>query len=648
MSPPGTFVLRRGLDRLRASAMLKQSLLVFAASMMLNLCGFVAHAVASRQLGVTVYGGLYALINAAVIAALPAAFVAPVVAQLAAEFRALHDDSHLRGLTDSVSAGFAKLGLLYVVIAACGAIPFARFLHVPPWSIPIVGLLAGVVLFVGALRAVAQGTQDFVGYALSNSIEGIAKVSGIAVLVAAGLKLGGGIIGFFLGPLGALIYLGLRLRRRYRGAQAHRVRYDWRRILNAGAGAAAATIALTLMGSADVVLVKHFFNPHAAGLYAAASLGGKMLLYLVGFVSTVLLPQAADRHARGAQTREVLAGSLLMFAVVALCGLFVFAYFGIDVSARSRGARLRRSRAVAGDVRPCHGSAGAYERADLVRHRHAPARLHAAALTLHARYPRGDRGHPFDSCNRRRDPGRGQLCGRTRRCRFADSAAKYQQPAVDGLKRILLIGGSGQLGTAIQQRWKDCEIVAPGRAELDIEQSDQVRETIERVRPDVLINAAAFHDVDRCEDEPQRAFEINALAVGAAAAHARDCGAAFVTISTDYVFDGAASAPYTEDRAPRPLSVYGVSKLAGEYLAQCVGARAFVVRTCGLYGPATANRRRQSFVERVLSQNANDAPLRVVYDVVASPTFAGDLADALTRLIETETYGLYHAVDPER
>ncbi len=215
MSPPGTFVLRRGLERLRASAMLKQSLLVFAASMVLNLCGFVAHAVASRQLGVTVYGGLYALINAAVIAALPAAFVAPVVAQLAAEFRALHDDCHLRGLTDSVAAGFAKLGLLYVVIAACGAVPFARFLHVPAWSIPIVGLLAGVVLFVSALRAVAQGTQDFVGYALSNSIEGIAKVCGIALLIAAGLKLGGGIIGFFLGPLGALLYLGLRLRRRY-------------------------------------------------------------------------------------------------------------------------------------------------------------------------------------------------------------------------------------------------------------------------------------------------------------------------------------------------------------------------------------------------------------------------------------------------
>lgn len=331
VSPPGTLVLRRGLERLRASAMLKQSLLVFSAGMVLNLCGFVAHAIASRELGVMVYGELYALINAAIIAALPAAFVAPVVAQLAAEFRALHDDGHLRGLTDSLAAGFAKLAVFYIAIAAFGALPFAHFLHVPAWAVPFVGLLAGCALFLSAMRAVAQGTQDFFGYSISNSVEGIAKVCGIALLVGVGLRLGGATAGFFLGPLCALIYLAWRLRRRYAASQPHRVRYDWRRILNASAGAAAATIAVTLMGSADVVLVKHFFDAHAAGLYAAASLGGKILLYMVGFVPTVLLPQAADRHARGAQTREVLGGSLLMFALVALFGLLVFRFFGTEV-----------------------------------------------------------------------------------------------------------------------------------------------------------------------------------------------------------------------------------------------------------------------------------------------------------------------------
>jgi O-antigen/teichoic acid export membrane protein len=331
MSPPRTFLLRRGFERLRASAIVKQSLLVFSAGMVVNVCGFVAHAIASRQLGVTEYGGLYALINAALIASLPAAFVAPVVAQLAAEFRALHDDGHLRGLTDSIAGGFAKLGALYLIVAAIGAVPFAHFLHVPIWSVPFVGLLAGMTLFVNALRAIAQGTQDFVGYGFSNAAEGLAKVIGISLLIGLGLRLGGGIVGFALGPACALIYLAMRLKRRYAVSEPRALHYDWRRILNAGAGAAAATVAIALMGSADVILVKHYFAPHEAGLYAAASLGGKMLLYLVGFVPTVLLPQAADRHARGARTREVLAGSLMMLVTVALCGIFIFYFFGLDV-----------------------------------------------------------------------------------------------------------------------------------------------------------------------------------------------------------------------------------------------------------------------------------------------------------------------------
>ncbi|HEY2476852.1 MAG TPA: hypothetical protein VGI19_18875 [Candidatus Cybelea sp.] len=331
MSPPRAFVLRRGFERLRESAMVKQSLLVFTASMVVNVCGFVAHAIASRQLGVAGYGELYALINAALIASLPVAFVAPVVAQLAAEFRALRDDGHLRGLTDGIAGTFGKLGIFYLAVATLGALPFAHFLHVPVWSVPFVGLLAGVTLYVNALRAIAQGTQDFIGYGFSNAAEGIAKVIGISLLIAVGLHLAGGVVGFVLGPASALAYLGMRLKRRYAASEPHSVQYDWHRILNAGAGAAAATIAIALMGSADVVLVKHFFAPHEAGLYAAASLGGKMLLYLVGFVPTVLLPQAADRHARGARTREVLAGSMTMLAVVAFCGLSVFYFFGTQV-----------------------------------------------------------------------------------------------------------------------------------------------------------------------------------------------------------------------------------------------------------------------------------------------------------------------------
>jgi O-antigen/teichoic acid export membrane protein len=329
LSPPS--VLLGGFERLRASVMLKQSALVFTAAMVLNVCGFLVHAIASRQLGVATYGAFYALNSSAVIAALPAGFLAPVVAQLAAEFRALHDDGHLRSLTKSVASGFAVLGLLYLLVSLLGAAAFSNFLRVPVWSVPLAGLFAAIVLCLGALRALAQGTQDFLGYSVSNAVEGIGKVVAVAVLLSIGLRLFGAIFGFLLGPVCALIYIGRRLAQRYSRAQPHSIRYDWRRIMNAGAGAAAATITMTLMGSADVVLVKHFFDAHDAGLYAAASLGGKILLYLVGFVPTVLLPQAADRHARGARTREVLVASLLMLAVIALGGLFVFHFFGIDV-----------------------------------------------------------------------------------------------------------------------------------------------------------------------------------------------------------------------------------------------------------------------------------------------------------------------------
>jgi dTDP-4-dehydrorhamnose reductase len=213
------------------------------------------------------------------------------------------------------------------------------------------------------------------------------------------------------------------------------------------------------------------------------------------------------------------------------------------------------------------------------------------------------------------------------------------------VKRVLLIGGSGRLGTAIRRRWSDCEIVAPSRGELDIARSAQLCYAIDAVRPDALINAAAFHDVDRCEEEPERALEVNALAVGRAARLARDRDILFVTISTDYVFDGTTGTPYTENDAPHPLSIYGLSKLAGEYLVERLHARAFVVRTCGVYGPGASSSRRPSLIEHVLSQSPGGAPVRVVADVVASPTFAGDLADALRRLIESEAYGLYHAAD---
>lgn len=211
------------------------------------------------------------------------------------------------------------------------------------------------------------------------------------------------------------------------------------------------------------------------------------------------------------------------------------------------------------------------------------------------------------------------------------------------MKRVLLIGGSGQLGTAIAQSWTECEIVAPPHAELGIEETGRLEDFLERVAPDIVVNAAAFHDVDRCESEPERAVEINALAVGRAAEAAARRDAVFLTVSTDYVFDGQKRAPYGEADMPNPLSAYGRSKLAGERLVAASGARAFVVRTCGVYGASRSAHGRRTFIDRILASGDTGRPAKVVTDVVVSPTFAGHLAAALRRLVGTEAYGLYHA-----
>ena len=207
---------------------------------------------------------------------------------------------------------------------------------------------------------------------------------------------------------------------------------------------------------------------------------------------------------------------------------------------------------------------------------------------------------------------------------------------------VVLLGGSGQLGTEILTRWKYDTIVAPSHRELDICDAEDLARLVDARDVDVVVNCAAFHNVDLCESEPARAFAVNALAVEAASAVCDARDVTFVTISTDYVFDGSKAAPYIEEDRACPLSVYATSKLAGELLVLRRNAKAFVVRTCGVYGTA-ASKSKGTFIDRVLNAARGGELIRAVNDVVASPTFAGDLADVLRKLIETRKYGLYHA-----
>jgi dTDP-4-dehydrorhamnose reductase len=207
---------------------------------------------------------------------------------------------------------------------------------------------------------------------------------------------------------------------------------------------------------------------------------------------------------------------------------------------------------------------------------------------------------------------------------------------------VVLLGGSGQLGTEIRARWVGDAILAPSHADLDISDAEAIARIVDVHHADLVVNCAAFHNVDACESHPAAAFAANAIAVDAMATICGQRDIAFVTISTDYVFDGAKKTPYAEDDAPRPLSIYGISKLAGELSALRGDAKVYVIRTCGIYG-AAASRSKGTFIDRLIRQARSGETIRAVSDVIASPTYAGHLAEAIRSLIATEEYGLYHA-----
>jgi len=206
----------------------------------------------------------------------------------------------------------------------------------------------------------------------------------------------------------------------------------------------------------------------------------------------------------------------------------------------------------------------------------------------------------------------------------------------------LLIGANGQLGSELRQALSDHELVPLRHSDMELTDPAQVRGALARHRPDLILNTAAYHRVDACEDEPERAFAVNALAVRDLALAAEALSATLVHFSTDYVFDGRQRRPYREVDRPAPLNVYGASKLAGECFVQAIVTRHFVVRTCGLYGFAGKSEGSGNFVETMLRLAGGGRDIQVVTDQVVTPTSAKDLAWKVGELVRTDAYGLYH------
>ena len=204
--------------------------------------------------------------------------------------------------------------------------------------------------------------------------------------------------------------------------------------------------------------------------------------------------------------------------------------------------------------------------------------------------------------------------------------------------RAMVLGAAGLLGhDLIATAPPDMTLFPFPRGDLDITDTEALAATVREVRPDVVINAAAYTAVDRAESEAEAAFRVNGAAVGELGRIAREAGARVIHFSTDYVFDGTSAEPYTEESPPNPVNVYGASKLAGETALRASGAPCLIVRTQWLFG-AHGRCFPRTMWERATARSSS----RVVSDQVGHPTCSVDLARATWSLCERESAGVIH------
>ena len=209
--------------------------------------------------------------------------------------------------------------------------------------------------------------------------------------------------------------------------------------------------------------------------------------------------------------------------------------------------------------------------------------------------------------------------------------------------RVLITGARGQLGSDLSVLLAERgEVRAAGREELDITDDAAVAAAMAELSPTLVVNCAAFHNVDLCEREEDRSFEVNARAVKRLAEACAATGAKLVHFSTNYVFDGTSAEPYAEDDRPSPRSVYAISKLAGEHAALAYAPGALVVRTAGLYGMHGSESKGGNFVTRMLARAREQGSLRMVADQRLTPTFTWDLARAVVEAVDADADGLLH------
>ena len=211
--------------------------------------------------------------------------------------------------------------------------------------------------------------------------------------------------------------------------------------------------------------------------------------------------------------------------------------------------------------------------------------------------------------------------------------------------KIAVIGANGQLGSDLCQELNSEELVPLLHKDFEVADIDSVKRVLFDIKPDVVINTAAFHRVDDCEKDPDTPFRVNAIGARNVAVITQEIGARLVFISTDYVFGGESeprNIPYTEFDSPVPPNIYGQSKLAGEQLVQQLCLRHFIIRASGLFGVAGSSGKGQNFIETMLRLARERDKLTVVNDQVFSPTYTADLSEKIAEIIRTDYYGVFH------
>ena len=212
--------------------------------------------------------------------------------------------------------------------------------------------------------------------------------------------------------------------------------------------------------------------------------------------------------------------------------------------------------------------------------------------------------------------------------------------------KTAIIGASGQLGKDVAAAFLAAadEVTCFGHDTIEVASLHSTREALSSIQPDVVVNAAAFHHVEKCEADPQQAFAINGMGARNVAQVSDLLHAKLIHISTDYVFDGRRRTPYVEESAPAPLNVYGNTKLAGEFFVRSLNSRHFVVRISAIYGSHPCRAKGGlNFVELMLKLARERDEIRVVDDEFVSPTPTVEIAQQLVSLSRTCEYGLYHA-----